>query len=143
MAKVTITIQENALGGAKVAVSPTPEVLNAAAGGRPLTPAETYALGALNYIRENQDGIANLPAVRKPRMAFRSGMPVRTASIILEDRGNGAACHASPTFNDLARLAAGGTEMTTTHATALAALGRIVQMGRLSKGGRKPGEAAQ
>lgn len=143
MAKVTITISENVLGGANVEVSPKPEVLNAAAGGTALTVAETYALGALNYIRDNAEGIASLPKPRQVKRAFRTGFPVQKVSIILEDRGNGASCVAQPSFNELAALIAGGTEATTAHKTALVALGRIVQMGRGAKGGRAPGEVVQ
>ncbi len=143
MAKVTINLSENVLGGCKVEITPTPEVLNAAAGGRALTPAETYALGALNYIRDNMEGIEHIIRPRRVKKAFRSGLPVQKVSIILEDRGNGAACVALPSFQELSALIAGGTQATMTHKTALVALGRILEMGRMANGARRPGEQVQ
>lgn len=136
MATVTITIRTTALGGVAVEVSPKLEVLNAAAGGTALTVAETYALGALNFLREHQDSIALLERPKKIKRTFREGQPVDRVTIRLEDRATGgASCVSTPSFDQMAGLVAGGTEVSLAQKTALLALGRILKMGREA---RKP-----
>lgn len=129
---ITITIEDTALlGGARVSVEPTLEVLDAAAGGHKLTNAAVYALGALNRLRAVNDSGApiNIPRPKLKARTILTSERVNKVVIKLDDRGDGGvACKASPPFSTLAAMVAGGSELTQVHKFSMVALARIYEM---------------
>jgi hypothetical protein len=136
---ITITIQDTAgMGGASISVDPKLEVLESAAGGDQLTPAATYALGALNAMRRVSDEGIEKWDIARPKNVKRISLPFTTiekVEIKLHDNlvSGGVKCVAQPSFSTLAAMVAGGSPLTQVHKFALVALGRIYQMNQPRK----------
>jgi hypothetical protein len=132
VAQIKIELRQAFTGDCVIEVSPNPDTLSAAAGFGKLTTAETYAVGALNIMRDlaTAESIQSI-RVKKPKKAFQTDNPVKHVTIEISDRADGGAqCKMSPSFNTLASLAAGGSEITDTHKYALVAATKIALMNK-------------
>lgn len=147
MAKIEVELKQNALGGVNICVLPKDlgrRISEAAACGGVMTAAESYAVAALNFIRDNQDTIGLLERPKKIKKFGGGGHTVDKVNIVFEDKANGgASCVAVPPFSIMAGMVASGQAATLTQKTALLLLGRVAKVGREARGGPRPGESIQ
>lgn len=137
MGTVTITFDDNFTpGGAVIKVEPDLNILEAAAKttATPLTPAQVYALGALNavkaYSKNKETEVAKFKMIGKRKPHFRL-MPVSKVTLTLHDRDDGGvACDCVPPFSTLLSMYAGGSEISEVHAYAMVAGGKIFLMNK-------------